>query len=109
MRRTKTSSEVKDRYNRKHYEQLTIRTAHGGRAAIQELAELHGMSMTQYIRHLVIADGQKLGKDDISAILGGGGAGAEKYCGFLADTCRELNGWSPFQDPPVPEEVLRDE
>ncbi len=105
MRRTKTSSEVKDRYNRKHYEQLTIRTAHGGRAAIQELAALHGMSMTQYIRHLVIADGQKCGKADISAILGGGGRGAELYCGFLADTCRELNGWSSFTEETITEGV----
>lgn len=74
MRKTHTSSAVKDRYNRKHYEQLTIRTAHGGRAAIQELAELHGLSVTAYIRHLVIADGKRNGKPEISAILGGGGA-----------------------------------
>ncbi len=105
MRRTKTSSEVKDRYNRKHYEQLTIRTAHGGRAAIQELAELHGMSMTQYIRHLVIADGQKCGKADISAILGGGGEELSCTAASSLPPCRELNGWSPFTEEPTPEGV----
>lgn len=72
-RKTHTSSEVKDRYNRKHYEQIIVRTANGGRQAIQELAELHGLSVTAYIRHLVIADGERCGKRDISAILGGGG------------------------------------
>lgn len=93
-RRTKTSSAVKDRYNRKHYEQITLRTAHGGRQAIQELADLHGLSVTAYIRHLVIVDGERLGKADISAILGGGGRGAEKYCGDLATIARELHGWT---------------
>lgn len=72
MRKTHTSSAVKDRYNRKHYEQIILRTANGGRAAIQELAELHGMSVTAYIRHLVIADGERCGKPEISAIIGGG-------------------------------------
>lgn len=91
MRRTRTSAEVKDRYNRKHYEQLTIRTAKGGRAAIQELADFHGLSMTAYIRHLVIADGERHGKPEISAILGGGGRGAERYCGDLAHICRKLH------------------
>ena len=73
MRKTHTSSAVKDRYNRKHYEQIILRTANGGRAAIRQLAELHGMSVTEYIRHLVIADGERLGKSDISGIIGGGG------------------------------------
>lgn len=94
MRKTKTSSAVKDRYNRKHYEQVILRTAHGGRQAIQELAALHGLSVTAYIRHLVIADGERLGKDDISAILGGGGRGAEKYCSELASIAREMHGWA---------------
>lgn len=89
-RRTRTSSAVKDRYNRKHYEQIILRTANGGRAAVQELAELHGMSVAAYLRQLIIIDGEKLGKADISAILGGGGSGAEKYCGALAAVTREL-------------------
>jgi hypothetical protein len=72
-RRTHTSSAVKDRYNRKHYEQIILRTANGGRAAVQELAELHGMSVAAYLRQLIIIDGEKLGKADISAIIGGGG------------------------------------
>lgn len=72
MRKTHTSSAVKDRYNRKHYEQVNFRVAQGGRAALQELAELHGLSVNAYVRHLIIADGKKLGKPEISAILGGG-------------------------------------
>ena len=72
MRKTKTSCDVKDRYNRKHYEQVILRTAKGGRAAIQQLAELHGLSVSAYMRHLVIADGERNGIADISATLGGG-------------------------------------
>lgn len=98
MRKTHTSSAVKDRYNRKHYEQVNFRVAQGGRAALQELAELHGLSVNAYVRHLIIADGKKLGKPEISAILGGGGKGAEFYCGELATIFRELNGWEPFQE-----------
>lgn len=93
MRKTHTSSAVKDRYNRKHYEQIILRTANGGRAAIRQLAELHGMSVTEYIRHLVIADGERLGKSDISGIIGGGGVGAERYCGAVAAVKREYHGF----------------
>lgn len=84
MRKTHTSSAVKDRYNRKHYEQIILRTACGGREAVQQLAELHGMSVSAYLRHLVIADGKRLGKADISAILGGGG----EELNFIADSSR---------------------
>lgn len=72
MRKTHTSSAVKDRYNRKHYEQVILRTAAGGREAIQKQAKLRGLSVAAYLRHLVIIDGEKLGNNDISAILGGG-------------------------------------
>ena len=90
MRKTHTSCTVKDRYNRKHYEQIILRTACGGREAIQKQAQLRGLSVAAYLRHLIIIDGEKLGNDGISAILGGGGAGVERYCGQLASTVREL-------------------
>lgn len=72
-RRTYTSSEVKDSWNRKHYEQILFRVGIGGKAAIKALAELRGCSVAEYIRGLIIADAKNLGNGDISAILGGGG------------------------------------
>lgn len=72
-RRTKTSCEVKDRWNREHYDSVQFRTGNGGREAIRAMAAYRGMSMAEYLRHLVIADAQNAGKGDISAILGGGG------------------------------------
>jgi len=73
MRRTHTSCEVKDRYNRKNYDQILIRTGKGGREAIQIMAELRGKSVSEYLRGLVIEDAKRNGANgDISAILGGG-------------------------------------
>lgn len=72
--KTYTSSEVKDRYNRKHYDQVTIRVGKGGRDAIKAVADSRGMSLAAYIRHLVIEDTKRHGNGDISAILGGGGS-----------------------------------
>ena len=71
-RRTYTSPEVKDRWNRKHYEQILLRVAKGGRETVQQLAELRGLSVSAYVRHLIIHDAETLGKGDISAIIGGG-------------------------------------
>lgn len=97
MRKTHTSWEVKERYNRRHYEQVIVRTAQGGRAAIQELAAMHGLSVSAYIRHLVIADAIAHGKPDISGIIGGGGRGAEYFSAARNSTgevMRELHGWA---------------
>lgn len=71
--KTYTSPEVKDRWNKKHYEQLQFRVGIGGREAIKAMAEYNGMSVSAYMRHLVIKDAQSAGKGDISDILGGGG------------------------------------
>lgn len=71
--KTHTSSAVKDRYNRAHYEQITIRVGIGGKEVVQAMADYHGLSVTAYIRQLIIQDGRTHGNDDISAILGGGG------------------------------------
>lgn len=70
--KTYTSNEVKDRWNREHYDKITFRTGNGGAAAIKAMAAYHGMSMAEYLRHLVIKDAEAEGKPDISAILGGG-------------------------------------
>ena len=72
-RKTHTSCEVKDRWNRSHYDSILIRTGKGGREAIQAMADFHGLSVAAYVRHLIIADAESHGKGGISAILGGGG------------------------------------
>lgn len=72
-RKTVTSCEVKDRWNRNHYEQVLFRVGIGGKAAIKAAAELRGLSVAEYIRGLIISDCKELGNGDISAILGGGG------------------------------------
>jgi hypothetical protein len=71
-RKTYTSSEVKDRWNREHYDQLLIRVTTGGKAAVQQLAETRGMSVAAYIRHLIIQDAGKAGFGGISTLIGGG-------------------------------------
>lgn len=69
-----TSNEVKDRWNSRHYDDVHIRCAKGGREAIQLMAKINGMSQAAYIRHLIIQDAKRFGKlEDVSKILGGGG------------------------------------
>ena len=71
-RRTYTSSEVKDRWNRNHYEQVIFRVSIGGKDVLKSLAEESGLSVAAYLKHLVIKDAQERGNGDISAIIGGG-------------------------------------
>lgn len=71
--KTYTSSQVKVRYNRSHYDSITFRAGKGSNEAINQLAELRGMSKAEYIRHLIIADAKSLEKPELSAIVGGGG------------------------------------
>lgn len=77
----KTSCQVKDRYNRNHYDQILIRTGNGGRAAIQAIAEAHGMSVAAYIRHLVIKDANAAGLHEAAALIGGGGGDLKTFVG----------------------------
>ena len=72
-RKTYTSPEVKDRWNRNHYDMISFRTGKGGHEAVKALADARGMSMAAYIRHLIIKDAKDGGFADISAIIGGGG------------------------------------
>ena len=60
MRRTHTSCEVKDRYNRANYDQVILRLPKGQRDELRELAEAKGFSVNSYIQHLLIADGFQL-------------------------------------------------
>ena len=45
----KTSSEVKDRYNRKSYDEIKLRVYKGRKAIIQAAAEKSGLSLSAYI------------------------------------------------------------
>lgn len=55
--KTHTSTAVKAKYNKKHYEQLSIVVPIGSRELIQRKATEAGYSSTsEYIRHLIIAD-----------------------------------------------------
>lgn len=51
-----TSTEVKARYNRKHYEQMSIVVPIGSRDLIKQHANEMGMSVSEYIRHLIATD-----------------------------------------------------
>ena len=70
-RKTVTSSEVKARYNRKAYDYLSVPVHKGSRVLIQERAMEQGMTVSGYIKHLIIADMQEE-FPDISAKIGGG-------------------------------------
>lgn len=68
-----TSSQVKARYNRKNYDQISFRAGKGALQAVHDMAELRGLTVAGYLKHLIIADAESAGKGDISRILGGGG------------------------------------
>lgn len=69
-RKTHTSTEVKDRWNRKNYDRIGIYISKGSREFLTDLATCRGMSVNQYIKHLIIADNPQI--PDISAKIGGG-------------------------------------
>ena len=49
-----TSSKVKDRYNRKHYDCIVARLPIGCKNEIQTAAKANGLSMAQYIRWAIL-------------------------------------------------------
>lgn len=60
-------------YQRKNYDQICIRVGKGQRDFIADLAAQDCRTVANYIKHLIIQDAQKKGKNpDISAFLGGG-------------------------------------
>lgn len=82
-RKTHTSTEVKDRWNRKNYDSILIRTAKGSRELIQDIAACKGMSVAGYIKHLIIADNPQI--IDISLKIGGGGSLEERKIREILD------------------------
>ena len=49
----RTSSTVKDRWNKKAYDQLLIRIPKGRKADIEQYAEAHGQSLNGFIAEVV--------------------------------------------------------
>lgn len=74
-RKTYTSCEVKDRWNKAHYDSITFRAGNGASEYITLLAEESGMSKAAYLRALIIADALKKGHTDAPVRLGNGGGG----------------------------------
>lgn len=72
-RKTYTSPEVKDRWNRKHYDRIGLTVYKGGRAEVQALASDAGLSVSEYIRLAIKEKAEKDGKLEILQILRGGG------------------------------------
>ena len=69
----------KTEYNRENYEQCKIWIRKGGREIVQRLAAAAGMSMAEYVRHLVIIDAARQGFD-VREALGGGGVATVTRC-----------------------------
>lgn len=70
-RKTFTSTEVKNRWNKKTYDGIQLRVYKGGREVLHAIAEEKGYSLNAYLQHLVIADNPEY--PDLSGIIGGGG------------------------------------
>lgn len=87
-RKTYTSSEVKDRWNKKHYDRLPVYVQKGGKDEVKALAERAGLSVSEYVRMAIREKAEKDGFSDTLVILRGGGgfdpAGALTYASALA-------------------------
>lgn len=70
-RKTYTSPEVKNRWNRDHYDQLQLVVPKGAREEIQRAAAEHGQSVSAYIRALIIRDNAE--NPENTPLLRGGG------------------------------------
>lgn len=49
----KTSSEVKDRYNKKAYDEIKVRVKKGSKESIQKVANAQGESLNGYITEAI--------------------------------------------------------
>lgn len=73
MRKTTTSAEVKNRWNREHYDRLQVVVPAGAADEIRAAAAKHGQSVSAYIRTLIIRDNAL---EDVRELTGGGVAEA---------------------------------
>ena len=72
-RKTYTSSAVKERYNRKHYDRIAFHCPKGGNEVLKEAAKIVGMTKSEYLRSLILKDAQERGLTDVVKVFGGGG------------------------------------
>lgn len=92
-RKTYTSTEVKARWNKKHYDSITFAVPKGAGDEITAIAKQNGMSRAAYIRHLILADNPETAeKGDILPILRTGGGGYSMTLKDLIDSLRTLSG-----------------
>lgn len=73
-RKTHTSTEVKRRWNAKHYDHMSVDVPKGAGELIRQLASKSGMSVAAYIRHLIREDALRHNENALVALLGGGGS-----------------------------------
>ena len=79
MINTKDKYAKNTEYQRKNYDQICIRVGKGQRDFIAEWAAQDCSTVANYIKHLIIKEKKKKGKNpDISAFLGGGGENLTK-------------------------------
>jgi hypothetical protein len=71
MHRTTTSAEVKNRWNDQHYDRVVLTVPIGAREEIKAAAAAQGLSVSAYVRQLIIHDNAK--NPDSTRILRGGG------------------------------------
>ena len=55
-RKTYTAPEVKNRWNREHYDRIGIMVPIGAKDEIAKVAEAQGMSVSAYIRALIMPE-----------------------------------------------------
>lgn len=89
-RKTRTSAEVKNRYTRIHYDRVQLVLPAGARPELQAVAAARGMSVSAYIRHLIINDTRE--NPDIAPILRGGGVVTSWQRDPLAGWLKEMLG-----------------
>lgn len=66
-------------YQHNAYDMICVRLGKGQRKIVQEIASEEHRSVSNYMKHLIIKDAQKKGKNiDISAFIGGGRRGKMK-------------------------------
>lgn len=91
-RKTYTSTAVKNRWNKKHYDTVRFHVPKGALEEVHKAAEVHGLSMAAYIRHLILADNPTTAENgDIMPILRTGG-GYSMTLKDLIESLRTLSG-----------------
>ena len=83
---------AKARYNKKNYDNVTIRTRKGGNEAINELAYLRRKSKSDYIRDLIRQDANRMRRPDLASAVGSGNRSCSAGRGGLRCCHRRRGG-----------------